>query len=621
MPRVFQIVILLLLSAPAYSTPSLPADYGPYTFYNQQVYITNADNPAFSNPLLDHKDWAVTKIPSSWTVSPYKSYTGIAWYRIPLIFPGSLPDYTLGINLGKISDSDETYFNGVLIGRKGSMTDKQKIAYDIIRVYEIPTSLIRPGKTNVLSVRVRSLFPEEGGLLNGQFLIGRYADLVRSVFYEELARLFFVFSYVLIGLFFILFFLRRPTSLEYLLFGVFSLNLALYFFLRTQVKADMGLDLFIMKKMEYLSLCMAFPLFLWFIKVYFKLKTAWFPAVITAVFGIGFTAVLFTPGPVYWDIINTRFLQIFWLIEIIGIIIILVRRYKRSKDARIILIAFIVFSFSVVWDLLSVRNIIILPIISMLGLLAPYGFSIFVGSIALVLSNGFVRLYKEVEVKTFNLLETLSERDEAYEKVDKAYLEAMNRLAIIAEMRDPETGAHIRRVSYYVRILAERSGYNHETVDNLFYAAPMHDVGKVGIPDHILFKESPLNTEEWDIMKTHTLIGARIFENAESAVLKIARDIALTHHEKWSGGGYPNGLSGTQIPISGRMMAIADVYDALRSRRPYKEPFTHTESVRIITEGDNRVKPLDFDPELLKIFKAHAELFDIVYRENMDETE
>ena len=146
----------------------------------------------------------------------------------------------------------------------------------------------------------------------------------------------------------------------------------------------------------------------------------------------------------------------------------------------------------------------------------------------------------------------------------------------------------------------------------------MHDAGKVGIPDDILFKETSLTPQEWNIMKTHTTIGARIFENAKSPVLMTAREIALTHHEKYDGTGYPLGLKKDEIPLSGRIMAIADIYDAIRSKRPYKPEVPHDRVVKIMTEGDDKIKPTDFDPLLLKVFVDKADEFDQIYERYRD---
>jgi len=185
-------------------------------------------------------------------------------------------------------------------------------------------------------------------------------------------------------------------------------------------------------------------------------------------------------------------------------------------------------------------------------------------------------------------------------------------MASLAETRDNETGNHIRRTQHYVRALAlkarERPPFaallDDATVDLLFKSAPLHDIGKVGIPDAILLKPGKLTAEEFDIMKTHTVLGSRTIDAADalldmpSSFLRLAREITQSHQEKWDGSGYPDGLAGDSIPLSARLMAVADVYDALISARPYKAPFTHEQAVAIITEGRGR----HFDPDLVDAF-------------------
>lgn len=185
-------------------------------------------------------------------------------------------------------------------------------------------------------------------------------------------------------------------------------------------------------------------------------------------------------------------------------------------------------------------------------------------------------------------------------------------MASLAETRDSDTGNHILRTQYYVRALAEalrqhprfRDYLTHDGIDMLFKSAPLHDIGKVGIPDHILLKPGRLTIEEFEIMKTHTTLGRDALQGAENSLgtqvgfLEIAKEIAYCHQEKWDGSGYPQGLSGDDIPISARLMAVADVYDALISRRVYKEGMTHEEAIAIITDSAGT----HFDPDIVEAF-------------------
>jgi putative two-component system response regulator len=202
-------------------------------------------------------------------------------------------------------------------------------------------------------------------------------------------------------------------------------------------------------------------------------------------------------------------------------------------------------------------------------------------------------------------------------------------MASLAETRDNETGNHLRRTQHYVKRLAEQlrqhppfaSLLDDRNIDLLFKSAPLHDIGKVGIPDHILLKPGPLDAQEFEIMKTHTTLGREAIESAEQSIgrpvpfLRFAKEIALSHQEKWDGSGYPEGLKGDAIPLSARLMALADVYDALISRRVYKPAFSHEASVKIILESGGR----HFDPAVVAAFDAVREDFRSIAARYADE--
>lgn len=210
--------------------------------------------------------------------------------------------------------------------------------------------------------------------------------------------------------------------------------------------------------------------------------------------------------------------------------------------------------------------------------------------------NDHMKNYQqELEAEVHN--RTL-ELQAAYQQVQSASLETILRLSRAAEYKDEDTGAHIQRMSNYSAMIGERMGLNDTTVERVLYAAPMHDVGKIGIPDHILLKPGPLTPEEWVVMRQHTTIGAAIMEGSDEGFIKLAEVIALSHHERWDGNGYPFGLAGSKIPLVGRIVAIADVFDALMSKRPYKEPFSLEKSLDIIQKG----RGSHFDPDVVDTF-------------------
>ena len=195
----------------------------------------------------------------------------------------------------------------------------------------------------------------------------------------------------------------------------------------------------------------------------------------------------------------------------------------------------------------------------------------------------------------------------------QSFLDTIFTLTRAVEYKDKEIGAHVQRISYYSRALAEKLGLGEDFIDNIFVSSPMHDVGKIGIPDNILLKTTSLTLEEWKIMKEHTVIGAKILGSSQSAYLKMGAEIALNHHERWDGSGYPNGKKGEAIPLPARIMTICDVYDSLRSQRTYKSALNHSQTVEIITQGDGRTLPEHFDPLVLEAFKQNHQLFGDIY--------
>ncbi|MGB9442380.1 MAG: two-component system response regulator, partial [Desulfobacterales bacterium] len=219
-----------------------------------------------------------------------------------------------------------------------------------------------------------------------------------------------------------------------------------------------------------------------------------------------------------------------------------------------------------------------------------------------------VRIHLELKQHQDQLERLVRERTRRLELTQAVTIES---LATLAEYRDPETGGHIKRTQNYVKVLAKqlkqhprfRDDLNDDVIELLYMSAPLHDLGKIAVPDHILQKAGKLTDEEFGEMKKHTNYGhdaLRITEQklGEDSFLRYAREIAYTHQEKWDGSGYPTGLKGDEIPISGRLMALADVYDALISKRVYKPPFPHEKAVEIIVEG----KGNHFDPDIVDAF-------------------
>ena len=213
------------------------------------------------------------------------------------------------------------------------------------------------------------------------------------------------------------------------------------------------------------------------------------------------------------------------------------------------------------------------------------------------------RANRQLKKYAQDLRTTISTLEMVNKDLQEAYYDTIHRLVLAVEYKDKFTGNHIVRMSRYSALIAKKIGLKTSDVINIFYAAPMHDVGKIGIPDTIISKPSKLTNDEFDIMKKHTTIGAEILDNSKSHILKIARHIALSHHEKWNGSGYPFGLEKNNIPLPARIVALADTFDVLTSKRSYKDPYPISEALDIIKNERGK----HFDPEVVDVFEKNRE--------------
>jgi putative two-component system response regulator len=215
----------------------------------------------------------------------------------------------------------------------------------------------------------------------------------------------------------------------------------------------------------------------------------------------------------------------------------------------------------------------------------------------LLSTNNQLKKYADDLRKTVSILKSVNN------ELQEAYYDTIQRLVLAVEYKDRFTGRHIVRMSRYSALIAEKCGLPERDVLNILYAAPMHDVGKIGIPDSIITSPNKLSPDEFAIMKRHTIIGSEILDNAKSQILKIARQIAISHHEKWNGTGYPFGLKGDKIPLVGRIVALADTFDVLTSKRSYKDPFPIDYAADII----KRERGKHFDPTLVDVFARNID--------------
>lgn len=209
-------------------------------------------------------------------------------------------------------------------------------------------------------------------------------------------------------------------------------------------------------------------------------------------------------------------------------------------------------------------------------------------------------LERSVAQQTRALREALERMTEAQRKTKAAHLDTIRRLTLAAEFKDADTGEHIERIGVYAERVARRLGMSPGDVETIRHAAPLHDVGKLGVPDHVLLKPGPLDEDEWVLMRAHTTLGAQILAGSDSSIIQMGETIALSHHERWDGGGYPDGMVGKEIPLEARICAVVDYFDALTMDRPYRKAFSVSRVLAMMKEGEGA----HFDPDVLQAFFA-----------------
>jgi putative two-component system response regulator len=207
-------------------------------------------------------------------------------------------------------------------------------------------------------------------------------------------------------------------------------------------------------------------------------------------------------------------------------------------------------------------------------------------------------LERTVELRTAALRDALEEMTEARRQIYKAHLDTIRRLTIAAEFKDEVTARHIERIGLYSSVMGEALDMSPGEVETVRHAAPLHDVGKLGIPDHVLLKPGRLDDREWTVMRTHTTLGSQILAGSDSSVIQMGQTIAHSHHERWDGSGYPDGLAGTDIPLEARICAVVDYFDALTMDRPYREAMDTDVVLGMMRDQSGQ----HFDPDVLGVF-------------------
>ena len=555
---------------------------------------------------------------------------GYATFVLKILLPEN--EKQLAVRINDIQTAYSFFANGRKIAQNGQPGTGRETSVPFYSSVASSFEIEEPEM--IISIHISNFFDRKGGIWNG-IKLGR-AKEIRSEYERGLWFSLFMSSAILImGVYHLVQHLLRRTDKADLFFGLFCFLIVLRslttgYMLLYRLLPDVSWQF--QHRLEFLSFYLALPVFLFYLRSlfssFFHKKVLYLFVVIGSLFS---AFVIFSPARLYTQ--TTTAYQIVTLLGGGYIIYILIRAIRNRKPgAKALLVGFAVLFAVVINDVLH-ANLIIHT-----GYFTEAGLLFFILSQAFFIAHRNALTFFTVEnqadqLKKANidykheimerkrLEETLKE---SYEKFERSRIAIILGLAKLAEYRDEDTGAHLERIREYCKLIAEElslkpeyTGYITDGyINDLYQSAILHDIGKVGIPDSILLKPDRLTMDEFEIMKRHTVIGGDSILNVESQIniksfLTLGKEIAYCHHEKWDGSGYPRGLTGLQIPLSARIAAIADVYDALCSERPYKKAFSPEKAREIIIDGRGK----HFDPDIVDIFIKREEDFNRIRRE------
>lgn len=569
------------------------------------------------------------EVPSSWSSIQFKNgdhpANGYATARLKILLPAK--NLNLALHDSEISTAYRLYINGSFVTGRGKIG---KVKEDTLPSWGQRATPFKVDTSEaILVIHISNFHHARSGII-GDLTLGSRAQ-IKDMTRFNLGLNMFVFGTILvIGLYHLVIFWLRKDEKTALYFALFCGIIAL----RSLTTGELFImELFpdinwnILVKLEYLSIYYAVPLFYLYVRETLpEVVSKRALQINTLVFGLLSIIVLFT-APLFFS----RTIDIFQISVLLsGVYLfwkVLLAVFHKIPGARSFLAGFILLFFGTVMEILYVQEVIDT------GYVLPFTLFGFIFIQANIISKKFSNAFQLLESRSQELLTTnkayeneIHERKkletdliESNEVLIRSRLGIIMGLAKLAEYRDEDTGLHLERMREYSRMLtiemAKQPKYREyitdSYIDDIFNSAILHDIGKVGVPDQVLLKPGKLTNEEFDIIKTHTTIGGDSIDSIEKKInvhsfLTLGRQIAYYHHEKWNGTGYPEGLKEEEIPLSARIVAVADVYDALTSERPYKKPFSHEKAVSIIT-GD---KGTHFAPDVVDAFELIKDDFD-----------
>jgi len=411
--------------------------------------LNKGDDTLYKNPDFDDSSWRTVSLPDNW-MNHYPGYKKICWYRITLTLPDKKPAYSIGIRLGMIYDTDEIYFNGVLIGKTGKFPPYRLSKYDVKRLYEIPVQLLRPGAKNVIALRVHGLFPNANGPTRDKFFIGPFKSLHRDLLSEEFINIIFIVLYCAVGIYVLSFYLKKSAGVEFLLFSMYTFLSSTYFFFRTQIKFFIFDNYQVMKKIEYLALFFAFFVLFEFITTFFKRKRNFLHYLFAVLTTIAAFIIIISEDYILWHYVLYYGVQPSWLIPLTYFFAILFKDIKKEADYKYIAISLMILILTAANDIMVDRGLYNFIRVS------QFGFLFLIISISIILHNRYLALYltvEDLEKKKQKKKEptdlTKVKVDEALDYIAKHYKESITREDIADDLAmNPDTlGKSFKKVT------------------------------------------------------------------------------------------------------------------------------------------------------------------------------
>lgn len=524
---------------------------------------------------------AYLQVPSNWNNVKLNhqvlSGEGVGTYKLNIRFSRSELFSKKALLIMNVYTAYRVWIDGELVDEKGlvgTSRDTSELDFNYEVVEFTPTTY----STEVV-IQVSNFDHYKGGITN-EITLGNEPAINRNLAVRQGFEGFIIGGLVLMGVYHLALYTTRRDDSSPLYFGLFCLIFALYSFFGSTYDFVLTLlmDWSIILKIEYITVYVIPLIFLLYVNTLYPKEIS--KIAIWASFGLFFVYTMITlVTPTF---IFTRLMPSYNLILMVAMVYLLyvfiLALRRRRIGTRLILVMFFIFVLTSIHDIFFYSYQI--PINMKI---APLGFLFFIGAHSYVLALRFARAFHKIEDLT--------------NEIENTQKEIIYTLGEIAEVRSKETGNHVKRVAEYARLLADKYGLSQKEINLIKLASPMHDVGKVGIPDSILSKPGKLTYEEYELMKTHSQIGYEMLKHSNRDILQCAAEIALTHHERWDGKGYPYGLKGEEIPISGRITAVADVFDALGSDRVYKKAWSTEETLNYF----RRERGGHFDPKIVDI--------------------